>query len=124
LVKENSNLLCLCGARFSSDDSEYYCENCKKIRFPRYNENGETDLITALSSISKDNVTVLEESLTIGQQVDYVYTIYTFIRSGQEWLLKDVSQKRKVWINEDPQKVSDEILVLKKTIGADLNFPL
>ena len=124
MCKGELRLLCLCGAPLNSDDFEYYCENCG-VRFTRYVSNGneEIDLISALNSVSKDSVNLVEEFLTeTSGQVDYVTTTYTFMRSGQDWSLKDVKETRKVWKDMDPQVVSDEIQSLKEENVADFYF--
>ena len=124
MPKGKTRLFCLCETPLNFDDFEYYCENCEE-RFPRdvYNEKGEIDLISALELVSKDHVNVLEKSLIeTFEGVVYSARTFTFTRSGQDWSLTDIKETKKVWEDEDPDIVSDEIQSLIAESGADFHF--
>ena len=126
MLKVELSLFCLCGTPLKFDDYEYYCENCE-VRFPRYvfKGNEKIDLISSLDLVSKDNVTVLEDSLieTYGE-VEHFLTTYVFVRSGQDWSLTDIKETKKVWEDVDPNIVSDEIQLLLEEIVVDFHFSM
>lgn len=109
----------------NSDDYEYFCESCERVRFPRYiyAKNEKVDLAEALSHLSKTEVSVAEEGLAeFTSEVHYSVITYTFAKSGPDWLLKDVEETGKVWEDADQDEISDGIQLLREESPVDFYF--